>query len=146
MPRNVDPGVRGVIGVEVLDLDTIRVHAPIDEFATIDEARLIVQTAAQRHAMARRVHEVAPAVVDLREYVHTVLEREIERARARGADADTEATLRHFSGALLHGLIAQGHTLAAAGSGPAWVEAVRTVVPSADAPAGRGRDDLRDLG
>ncbi|PZU49750.1 MAG: glutamyl-tRNA reductase [Microbacterium sp.] len=146
MPRNVDPGVRGVVGVEVLDLDTIRVHAPIDEFATIDEARLIVQTAAQRHAMARRVHEVAPAVVDLREYVHTVLEREIERARARGADADTEATLRHFSGALLHGLIAQGHTLAAAGSGPAWVEAVRTVVPSADAPAGRGRDDLRDLG
>ncbi|MFT4051528.1 MAG: glutamyl-tRNA reductase [Microbacterium sp.] len=130
MPRNVDPGVRGLPGVELLDLDTIRVHAPIDEFATIDEARLIVQTAAQRHAAAQRVHEVAPAVVDMRDHVHAVLEREIARARARGAGEDTEAALRHFSGALLHGLIAQGHRLATAGSGQAWADAVRTVFPA----------------
>ncbi|MFT4213740.1 MAG: glutamyl-tRNA reductase [Microbacterium sp.] len=129
MPRNVDPGVRGLPGVELLDLETIRIHAPIDEFATIDEARLIVQTAAQRHAAAQRVHEVAPAVVDIRDHVHAVLEREIARARDRGAGEETEAALRHFSGALLHGLIAQGHRLAAAGSGPAWADAVRTVFP-----------------
>lgn len=129
MPRNVDPGVRSLPGVELLDLDTIRVHAPIDEFATLDEARLIVQTAAQRHAAAGRVHEVSPAVVDMRGYVHSVLEVEIARARARGGDDETEAALRHFSGALLHGLIAQGHGLAAAGSGPAWAAAVRTVFP-----------------
>jgi hypothetical protein len=43
MPRNVDPGLRSLPGIDVLDLDTIRVHAPIDEFATIDEARLIVR-------------------------------------------------------------------------------------------------------
>ncbi|MGB4778319.1 glutamyl-tRNA reductase, partial [Microbacterium sp.] len=66
MPRNIDPGLRSLPGIELLDLDTIRVHAPLDEFAELDEARLIVRTAAQRHAMARRVHEVAPAVVDLR--------------------------------------------------------------------------------
>lgn len=146
MPRNVDPGVRAIPGVEVLDLDTIRVHAPIDEFATIDEARLIVQTAAQRHAMARRVHEVAPAVVEMREYVHSVLESEIARARSRGADADTEAALRHFSGALLHGLIAQGHRLASEGSGPSWVDAARTIFPNAALPVAERRDDRRDLG
>lgn len=147
MPRNVDPGLRSVAGVEVLDLDTIRVHAPIDEFATIDEARLIVQTAAQRHATARRVHEVSPAVVGMRDYVHGVLEKEIERARARGADADTEAALRHFSGALLHGLIAQGHGLAAAGSGPLWADAVAQVFPAeGHAGAATERDAGRDLG
>lgn len=148
MPRNVDPGLRSLPGVEVLDLDTIRVHAPIDEFATIDEARLIVQTAAQRHATARRVHEVAPAVVALRDHVQGVLEAEIARVRARGGDADTEAALRHFSGALLHGLIAQGHGLAAAGSGAAWTDAVGLVVPAPrpveESP--RVRDERRDLG
>ncbi|WP_454130346.1 glutamyl-tRNA reductase [Microbacterium aurum] len=141
MPRNVDPGLRSLPGIEVLDLDTIRVHAPIDEFATIGEARLIVHTAAQRHAMARRVHEVSPAVVDMRTHVHGVLEREIERARSRGASPETEAALRHFSGALLHGLIAQGHTLAASGSGAAWVDAVRTVFPGTDAVADAGARD-----
>ena len=39
MPRNVDPGLRSLPDIELLDLDTIRVHAPIDEFATIGEAR-----------------------------------------------------------------------------------------------------------
>ena len=135
MPRNVDPGLRSLPEIELLDLDTIRVHAPIDEFATIGEARLIVQTAAQRHAMARRVHEVAPAVVHMRTHVHDVLERELDRTRARGAGAETEAALRHFSGALLHGLISQGHTLAAAGSGTAWTHAVEVVFPAPAAPA-----------
>ncbi|GAA1650700.1 glutamyl-tRNA reductase [Microbacterium flavum] len=135
MPRNVDPGLRALPGVEVLDLDTIRVHAPIDEFATIDEARLIVATAAQRHALARRVHEVAPAVVEMRRYVHEVMDAEIARARSRGADPETEAALRHFSGALLHGLIARGHTLASSGAGPDWMEAVRAVIPPATSAA-----------
>lgn len=130
MPRNVDPGLRSLPEIELLDLDTIRIHAPIDEFATIGEARLIVQTAAQRHAMARRVHEVAPAVVHMRTHVQAVLDREIERARSRGAGDETEAALRHFSGALLHGLISQGHTLAAAGSGTSWTTAVDTVFPT----------------
>lgn len=135
MPRNVDPGLRGLPGIDVLDLDTIRVHAPIDEFRAIGEAQLIVQTAAQRHATARRVHEVAPAVVDMRRHVQAVLEAEIARGRARGASAESEAALRHFSGALLHGLIAQGHTLAAAGSGTTWVDAVGTVFPASHGAA-----------
>lgn len=127
MPRNVDPGVRGLPGVDLLDLDTIRVHAPIDEFATLGEARLIVATAAQRHAAARRVHEVSPAVVAMRSHVQDVLEGEIARGRDRGASPDTEAALRHFAGALLHGLISRGHSRAASGSGSAWADAVGTV-------------------
>ncbi len=125
MPRNVDPGVRALPGVELLDLETIRVHAPIDESATLGHAREIVHAAAQRHAAAHRVHEVSPAVVALRDHVRAVLESEI----ARGASAETEAALRHFSGVLLHGLIAQGHTLASGGHGTEWADAVATVLP-----------------
>ena len=48
---------------------------------------------------------------------------------------ETEAALRHFSGALLHGLIARGHTLASSGAGPDWMEAVRAVIPPATSAA-----------
>jgi len=140
MPRNVDPGIRALPGVELLDLETIRVQAPIDETETLDQAHRIVETAAQRHAAARRVHEVSPAVVALRAHVQDVLDSEI----ARSADPEVEAALRHFSGVLLHGLIARGHSLASTGAGAAWAEAVRTVLPSttvagtAPAPSGSG--------
>lgn len=138
MPRNVDPGVRALPGVELLDLESIRVHAPIDEFATLDHAHEIVGAAAQRHAVARRVHEVAPAVVDLRGYVVGVLGDEIARLDSRHSQPEVEAALRHFSGVLLHGLIAKGHSLAAAGDGAAWMDAIAAVIPAAatsDAPA-----------
>jgi len=125
MPRNVDPGVRALPDVELLDLETIRVQAPIDESATIDHAREIVQAAAARHAASHRVHEVSPTVVALREHVRSVLQSEI----ARGASAETEAALRHFSGVLLHGLIARGHALASGGHGSEWADAVATVLP-----------------
>jgi glutamyl-tRNA reductase len=127
MPRNVDPGVRALPGVQLLDLETIRIHAPIDESAVIDHARQIVQAAASRHAAAHRVHEVSPAVVALRSHIRGVLEDEI----ARATTPEAEAALRHFSGVLLHGLIARGHSLAAGGRGTEWADAVATVLPAA---------------
>lgn len=129
MSRNVEPAVGRLPGVELLDLDTIRVHAPLDEFALIDEAREIVASAARRHAVARRVHEVSPEVVAVRSYVQQALDAELDRVRGKEGAEQIEAALRHFSGVLTHGLIAQGHRLASAGAGAQWADAVRTVVP-----------------
>jgi glutamyl-tRNA reductase len=131
LPRNVDPEVALLPGVELLDLETIRLHAPVDEAETVGQAREIVAHAAQRHAAARRVHEVSPSVVDLRRFVHGVLEEELTRARRRGDAPEVETSLRHFSGVLLHQLIARGHTLASSGAGADWADAVRTVLPGA---------------
>ncbi|CAL4860175.1 glutamyl-tRNA reductase [Microbacterium sp. MM2322] len=131
LPRNVDPEIALLPGVELLDLETIRLHAPVDEAETVGQAREIVQAAAQRHAAARRVHEVAPSVVDLRGFVHGVLDEELTRARRRGDSPEVETALRHFSGVLLHQLIARGHTLASSGAGTEWADAIRTVLPGA---------------
>lgn len=130
MPRNVDPRLAELPGVELLDLDTIRVHAPVDEIATIGQAREIVAHSARRHAAARRVHEVSPEVVHLRGFVQGLVDEELTRNRRAGAPPEVESALRHLSGVLLHHLIAQGHTLAANGSGTAWADAVRTVFPT----------------
>ncbi len=99
LPRNVDPEVGRVDGVELLDLETIRLHAPLEEFSAHSDARAIVGDAATEFAADRAA---GPAITALRSDVLEVVEAEIARARARGAGAETEAALRHLAGVLLH--------------------------------------------
>jgi len=99
LPRNVDPAVGAVDGVELLDLETIRLHAPLEEFSAHADARAIVGDAATEFAADR---EVGPAITALRGEVLKVVDDEIARARARGAGDDVEAALRHLAGVLLH--------------------------------------------
>lgn len=99
LPRNVDPAVGRVAGVELLDLETIRLHAPLEEFSAHADARTIVGDAAAEFTADR---EAGPAITALRTEVLGIVEQEIARARARGAGDETEAALRHLAGVLLH--------------------------------------------
>lgn len=99
LPRNVDPAVGRVAGIELLDLETIRLHAPLEEFSAHADARAIVGDAASEFAADRAA---GPAITALRQDVLRVVEDEIARARARGAGDETEAALRHLAGVLLH--------------------------------------------
>ncbi|WP_169581116.1 glutamyl-tRNA reductase [Microbacterium thalassium] len=99
LPRNVDPEVGRVDAVELLDLETIRLHAPLDEFSAHSDARAIVGDAATEFAADRAA---GPAITALRSEVLAIVESEIARARARGAGDETEAALRHLAGVLLH--------------------------------------------
>ena len=94
IPRSV-----AVDGVELLDLETIRLHAPLEEFSAHADARAIVGDAATEFAADRAA---GPAITALRQDVLRVVEEEIARARARGAGDETEAALRHLAGVLLH--------------------------------------------
>nr|BFF12217.1 hypothetical protein GCM10025699_35200 [Microbacterium flavescens] len=98
-PRNVDPAVGDVDGVELLDLETIRLHAPLEEFSAHADARIIVGDAAAEFTADRAA---APAITALRSDVLAIVDAEIARARARGTGAETEAALRHLAGVLLH--------------------------------------------
>ncbi len=99
LPRNVDPEVGRVEAVELLDLETIRLHAPLEEFSAHSDARAIVGDAATEFAADRAA---GPAITALRTDVLGIVEAEIARARARGAGDETEAALRHLAGVLLH--------------------------------------------
>jgi glutamyl-tRNA reductase len=100
LPRNVDPGVAGLDGVELLDLETIRIHAPIEALGATSDARALVTNAAANFAADQSVE---PAIVALRAHIFDLLDAEIERAAARGdSDGTTERALRHFAGVLLH--------------------------------------------
>ncbi|MBM7832287.1 glutamyl-tRNA reductase [Agromyces cerinus] len=150
LPRNVAPDVVEVHGVELLDLETIRIHAPLEEFGATDAARAIVGGAARAFGEAREEQDVAPAVVALRRHVFDLLDGEIARARARGdADGRTEEALRHMAGVLLHTPMVRSRELARAGEQQAWIDGIAAifgVTPEADASArtSGARDTLRD--
>lgn len=99
LPRNVDPAVGLVAGVELLDLETIRLHAPLQEFSAHADARAIVGDAATEFHADRLAGQ---AITALRTEVLKTLDDEITRARSRGAGDEVEAALRHLAGVLLH--------------------------------------------
>ncbi|TFD32297.1 glutamyl-tRNA reductase [Cryobacterium cryoconiti] len=122
LPRNVDPDVTDLAGVELLDLETIRIHAPLEELNATSDARLIVGRAARKFSAVAEEQSLAPAVVALRSYIFDILDGEIERARNRGDDSEqTESALRHLAGVLLHTPMVRSRELARAGEQAAFL-------------------------
>ena len=137
LPRNVDPAVGRLEGVELLDLETVRLHAPLDELTAHEDARSLVSTAAAEFT-AEALAE--PAVVALRTHVFELLDAEIARARARGAGDETEAALRHLAGVLLHAPSVRARELAASGSLDDFVNGLESVYGIAPADPLRRED------
>lgn len=124
LPRNVDPSVGALDGVALLDLETIRLHAPLVHWSAEEDARAVVDNAAHAYVTSASVE---PAVVALREHVLGVVQQEIDRARARGDDGRVEEALRHLTSVLLHTPSTLARRHAAAGRGEQVTEAVRTL-------------------
>ncbi|MFC9917357.1 glutamyl-tRNA reductase [Agromyces binzhouensis] len=153
LPRNVAADVVEVAGVELLDLETIKIHAPLEEFGSTDAAREIVDRAARNFGRVAEELDLAPAVVALRRHVFDVLDAEIDRARSRGDDdGRTEAALRHMAGVLLHTPMVRSREYARAGDQQAWLdglEAIFGIRPEAPSAASgiaegeQGDDDAR---
>jgi glutamyl-tRNA reductase len=141
LPRNVAPDVVDMPGVELLDLETIKIHAPLEELGATDAARAIVDHDARAFGDTGEERDLAPAVVALRRHVFDLMDAEIERAKSRGDDdGRTEAALRHMAGVLLHTPMVRSRELARAGEQAAWIdglEALFGVKPDAGAQAVR---------
>ncbi|MFD5863506.1 glutamyl-tRNA reductase [Agromyces sp. NPDC127015] len=132
MPRNVATDVVEVEGVELLDLETIRRHAPLEELGASDDARVLIERAARNFGAVGEELDLAPSVVALRAHVQGVLEAEITRARSRGtgdpaADERVEAALRHMAGVLLHTPMVRSREYARAGEQRAWIDGLEAV-------------------
>ena len=108
MPRNIDPAVTRVDGIDLLDLETVAKHAPITELGTEHEALEIVHDAAVEFGASQAERDTLPVLLALRGHVNAILEEELCRARRSGDEADeatsadVEAALRRLTGRLLH--------------------------------------------
>lgn len=128
LPRNVDPDAADVDGVELLDLETISIHAPIAELNAESEARQMVDDAVSRFRAQALEQSTTPALVAFRKHVFDILDDEIERAKRRDADPEsveqTERALRHLVGVLLHRPSVRARELGRAGRGEEFVGAL----------------------
>lgn len=116
LPRNVDPAVGRLPGVELMDLELIATHARLPALAPDATARELVSSAASAFAAEQAA---APAIVALRRHVFDALDGELARLASKStspehAAAVTEA-LRHFAGVLLHDPTQRARHLAAGG-------------------------------
>ncbi|HEY0247115.1 MAG TPA: glutamyl-tRNA reductase [Gryllotalpicola sp.] len=127
LPRNVEPSVAELERVELLDLETISIHAPLEELQAAENARDLVGAAAAEFAAKSAEREVEPALVALRGHVFELLEREVERHAGRDASGDIERALRHLAGVLLHTPSVKARELARDGDAAAFVEGVAAV-------------------
>jgi glutamyl-tRNA reductase len=136
LPRNVDPLVARVDGVELLDLETISLHAPLAELHAADDARALVSSAAAEfHAVAAE-QSLSPAVVALRKHVFGILDAEIDRARSRGDSSErTEQALRHLTSVLLHTPSTRARELAREGRGEDFRDALEALFGLTDTRA-----------
>jgi glutamyl-tRNA reductase len=138
MPRNVDPAIVSLEGIELLDLETISLHAPLAELTATEDARELVAGAAARYSAER---EVEPAIVALRTHVLELVEAEIERAHKRGDHgAETEAALRHLASVLLHEPSVRAKELSLEGRSQEFADGVELVygIPAKLAPNASG--------
>ncbi|HEU4808347.1 MAG TPA: glutamyl-tRNA reductase [Homoserinimonas sp.] len=145
LPRNVSPEVATLAGIELLDLETIRLHAPLEELSATEDAHAVVDDAVTTFSTAEAERGTAAAIVALRKQVLATLDAELERARARGTwNAQSEAALRHFAGVLLHGPSTRARELARTGRSDEFVSglaAVFGIEPHGAAASGPASDD-----
>lgn len=148
LPRNVSTEVTEIAGVELLDLDTIAKHAPLEELSAEAEARGIVAEAVREYAALQAEHDAVPALLALRSHVHDILNDELQRLQARGQGsghgcptatrhtASLEAALRHFAGRILHAPSIRVRELGRAGEAERAISAVEALLgTNAQAPA-----------
>jgi len=86
VPRDVDPGVAQIHGVNLLDIDDLRRHA--DESREqrqheVAQVRLIIAEELERQRVEHSAREVAPLVSALRKRAEAVRAGELERFRAK---------------------------------------------------------------
>jgi glutamyl-tRNA reductase len=149
LPRNIDPDVVDVEGVELLDLETISLHAPLPELQATDEAREIIAEAVAEFRADQQAAAVTPAVVAFRAHVLGLVDAEVERLRRRGElTPATERAMRHLASVLVHTPSTRAKAFAATGEGDRFTDALTTVfgIEAASAAAPAAEDDAELAG
>lgn len=141
LPSNVDKQVAALPGVELLDLETISLHAPVAELDASAQAMDLVQQAAATFDRRSAEHDAGPTIAAYRGRVDQVLTAELDRLRAGGRlTEETERALRHFAGVLVHEPTTRVRRLAAEGR-LAEAEAAVSVLYGRAAPGAPLADD-----
>ncbi|MGV9302257.1 glutamyl-tRNA reductase [Nonomuraea sp. NPDC003727] len=132
MPHDIDPAVRAVDGVTLVDLETIqRSGVGAGERDAVEAVRRLVAQELEAFLSAERAARVTPTVVALRSKAADVVEAELGRLMMRLPHLDGRArdevaqTVRRVVDKLLHEPTVRVKQLAASPAGDHYAEALR---------------------
>jgi glutamyl-tRNA reductase len=132
LPKDVDPAVRELRDVQLVDLATLAADgAGAPATADVEQVRAIVADEVTGFAAARRRSQVAPTVVALRTMAEDVVDAELARMRGRlphldeRTHAEVTATVRRVVDKLLHAPTVRVKELAGEPNGEAYESALR---------------------
>ena len=134
LPRDVDPAVRELAGVHVVDLERVAQDGSAQAAGAAQEiaaVRDLVLDEVEAYAAAQRAEAVAPTVAALRVMAADVVRAELERLRGKTPAlsdkdrAEVERTVRRVVDKLLHVPTVRVKQLAGAPGGSSYAEALR---------------------
>ncbi|MDP9181736.1 MAG: glutamyl-tRNA reductase [Actinomycetota bacterium] len=132
LPRDVDPAVRTVPGVTLVDLESLQASlSGTEAHEGVEAARTIVADEVGGFLAWQRAAGVAPTVVALRSRADEVVEAELARLSNRlpdldeGVRAELEQSVRRVVQTLLHAPTVRVKELADAPAGLSYAEALR---------------------
>jgi glutamyl-tRNA reductase len=131
MPRDVDPAVRELPGVTVIDLARLAEASAAGNAAVdVDAVRTIVAEEVAAYRAAQQASRMAPTIVALRSMAARVADAELDRLSARLSDLgardreEIAMTVRRVVDKLLHAPTVRIKQLATEGDGPAYAQAL----------------------
>ena len=131
LPRDVDPAVRELPGVTLVDLESLQeVLATTEAGADVEAVRGIVTQEVGDFLAWQRAAKIAPTVVALRSRADEVVEAELARLAGRlplddAARAEVQATVRRVVDKLLHTPTVRVKELHEAPEGLSYADALR---------------------
>jgi glutamyl-tRNA reductase len=130
LPHDVDPSLRELPDVTVIDLTDLAEHLHGVSGVDVDAVRRIIAAEVIAFASTRRAAQVAPTVVALRGLASDVVETELQRLGGRLPDldplvrAEVEQTVRRVADKLLHAPTVRVKELAGDPDGISYTEAL----------------------
>lgn len=127
---DLTPEARALPGLDVIDLDEIGTHAPIEHAAALESARDLIRRGVETFLHLEEGRMAAPAVTAMRAHVSRIIEDEIETASRRHDFETAEAiarSLRRVSNALLHTPSVRAAELARTGALEDYRQALHTL-------------------
>jgi glutamyl-tRNA reductase len=149
VPRDVDPGVRQVFGVTLLDMDDLKnfvEHSLEQRRREVGKVREIIAEELDRFRLDRSARELAPLVVALRDRGDAVRVAELERFRAKLESLDpvareaVEALARGIVNKLLHEPTVRLKEAAGTARGELYADALVTLFDLSEPPASPSAD------
>ena len=148
VPRDVEPGARGLPGVVLADLDALRAVLETDEGPRreVERVRTLIARETGVFMGGQREARLTPTIRALRSRAEQVRQQELAKASTRLAGLDdrqraaVEAVTRGLVNKLLHDPMVRGKTLAARPDGDLYVAALRELYGLDPQP---GDDDRR---